>query len=113
MSTLSEAFERQLQKLMPQPKATVAPSSGNAGHTTKEIELAYQEGTSDKVYNVQIAIVLGGFKVNFQYGRRGKTLNEGTKTPSKVSQREANSIYQKLVSDKRAKGYEVISEKEK
>jgi bifunctional non-homologous end joining protein LigD len=51
-----------------------------------------------------------GHVVNFAYGRRGGTLNTGTKTSTPVSYAEAVEIYLKLVQSKIAKGYAVVSE---
>ena len=72
----------------------------------KSISLFYQEGSSDKVYNIQLEDSGIGFIVNFQYGRRGNSLQAGTKTPTPVSLDEAVKIYDKLEREKRAKGYE-------
>jgi bifunctional non-homologous end joining protein LigD len=67
--------------------------------------LYYQEGSSDKVYHVQIEDIGNGYVVNFQYGRRGSSLQSGTKTAIPVSERAASVIYDKLVKEKLAKGY--------
>jgi bifunctional non-homologous end joining protein LigD len=69
------------------------------------IELAYREGSSDKVYRAAVEAQGDGFVVNFAYGRRGATLNVGSKTQSPVSYDEAAGIYEKLVKSKTAKGY--------
>jgi len=45
------------------------------------------------------------FIVNFAFGRRGSTLGTGTKTASPVDHDTAKGIYDKLVNEKRAKGY--------
>ena len=47
---------------------------------SEKISLYYQSGNSDKVYHVQLEESDGLYVVNFQYGRRGSTLNTGTKT---------------------------------
>ena len=67
--------------------------------------LYYREGTSDKVYRVSLEERDGGYVVNFAYGRRGSTLNTGTKTTSPVYHDAARLIYDKLVKEKMAKGY--------
>jgi hypothetical protein len=129
MSALSEALERQLRKILPpppvvvskkerilvvgDPKVAPAKTSKNVIKQVqaKSICLAYQEGTSDKVYNIQLAkapFASGTFRVSFQYGRRGKTLIEGVKTPIPVSWYEALNVYNDLVHDKKAKGYKEI-----
>jgi len=62
-------------------------------------------GTSDKEYHVQIEKKGSGHVVNFQYGRRGGTLQTGTKTPAPVPLAEATVIYERLVREKLSKGY--------
>ena len=69
------------------------------------IELGFREGSSDKVYRACIEKSGAGYVVNFAYGRRGSTLNTGTKTQTPVAYAEAASIYEKLVTSKTAKGY--------
>jgi bifunctional non-homologous end joining protein LigD len=70
-------------------------------HTT----LYYRDERSDKVYRAAIEPRDGGYVVNFAYGRRGSTLNTGTKTSSPVYFDAARLIYDKLVKEKMAKGY--------
>jgi bifunctional non-homologous end joining protein LigD len=72
------------------------------------IELEFREGSSDKVYRAGIEEADGGFVVNFAYGRRGATLNTGTKTTQPVPYDEAASIYEKLVLSKTSKGYKPV-----
>jgi len=67
--------------------------------------LYYREGTSDKVYRVALEERTGGYVVSFAYGRRGSTLNTGTKTTCPVTSDEAQRIYDKLIREKMAKGY--------
>ncbi len=68
--------------------------------------LFFQEGNSDKVYEVDLCEVGDGlFVVNFRYGRRGANLREGTKTESPVDEAKARAVYAKLVASKEAKGY--------
>lgn len=45
--------------------------------------------------------------VNFAYGRRGSTLQTGTKTQKPVSREEAEKIASKLIAEKQAKGYTI------
>jgi bifunctional non-homologous end joining protein LigD len=71
----------------------------------KSITLYYQEANSDKVYQVQVEPNGSGFVVNFQFGRRGSTLQSGTKTTSPVSHADAMKIYHQLVNEKLKKGY--------
>lgn len=72
---------------------------------TERITLYYREGSSDKVYQASIEPQGEAFVVNFSYGRRGSTMNTGTKTPSPVDYDSAKKIYDKLVREKKAKGY--------
>ena len=67
--------------------------------------LYYREGSSDKIYQAAIEQADGGFVVNFAFGRRGSTLQTGTKTTPPVSQEKAKAIFDKLVASKLAKGY--------
>ena len=67
--------------------------------------LYYREGSSDKVYQCQIEQAGERFVVNFAYGRRGGTLNTGTKTNVPVNYDDAKRIFDKLVKEKRSKGY--------
>jgi bifunctional non-homologous end joining protein LigD len=71
----------------------------------ESITLYYKQGSSDKIYQTGIQQVDGGYTVNFAYGRRGSTMNTGTKTQSPVSYAEAKAIYDKLIKEKTSKGY--------
>ena len=67
--------------------------------------LYYREGASDKVYQCQIEPAGERYVVNFAYGRRGSTLNTGTKTNVPVDYESARRILDRLVKEKKAKGY--------
>jgi len=70
----------------------------------------FQDGTSDKVYEVDLCGVGNDtYLVNFRYGRRGQQLREGTKTDLPVSREEAEKIFKKLVDSKTKKGYQDIN----
>jgi len=71
----------------------------------QQVTLYYREGSSDKVYQAQLNSVEGGHTVTFAYGRRGSTLKDGAKTAEPVTLDKAEKIYNKLVSEKVAKGY--------
>jgi bifunctional non-homologous end joining protein LigD len=77
----------------------------NQHQSLQSVSLYYREGSSDKVYHVQIAEASGGYAVNFQYGRRGSSLQSGTKTPQPVTLGQAEKAYAKLVAEKKGKGY--------
>jgi bifunctional non-homologous end joining protein LigD len=67
--------------------------------------LYYREGSSDKEYHVRIEAADDGYVVNFAYGKRGAALTIGTKTSQPVILETAIKIYERLVSEKMAKGY--------
>lgn len=69
------------------------------------ITLYYRQGSSDKVYLAAIEPKDAGYIVTFAYGRRGTTLNTGTKTQTPVDYATAKGIYQKLIKEKVSKGY--------
>ena len=72
---------------------------------TQHITLYYREGSSDKAYQATIETKGQGYVVNFAFGRRGTTLQTGTKTQTPVDLDTATRIFDKLVTEKRAKGY--------
>lgn len=71
----------------------------------QSVSLYYREGSSDKEYHASIEPAGPRFVVNFAYGRRGTTLNTGTKTNVPVDLQSATKILAKLISEKKAKGY--------
>ncbi len=72
----------------------------------KQTKLVFQEGRSDKVYEVDLCEVSANrYVVNFRYGRRGATLKEGAKTTQPVMLTEAEKIFALLVAEKTKKGY--------
>ena len=73
--------------------------------SNQNIELRFQEGSSDKVYQAELTETPDGWLVNFAYGRRGNALTTGTKTKTPVSYDKALAAYEKLVKSKMAKGY--------
>lgn len=72
----------------------------------RRVSLGLREGNSDKVYIVDLCeVAKGKFVVNFQFGRRGAPLKDGTKTDAPVAEAVARSIFAKLVDEKTRKGY--------
>lgn len=69
------------------------------------IHLHYREGASDKVYQVQLEAKGDGFVILVAYGRRGSTLQTGTKTSSPIAYAEALAIFNRVVREKKSKGY--------
>lgn len=77
----------------------------------RRVTLGLREGNSDKVYVVDLCEVSNGkFVVNFQFGRRGAPLKDGTKTDAPVAEPTARSIFAKLVDEKTRKGYSETAE---
>lgn len=71
--------------------------------------LHFQQGSSDKIYEVDIiALDSSQHLVNFRYGRTGKTLTEGSKTPAAVSLAQAETLANSLLVSKINGGYQVI-----
>ena len=73
--------------------------------TIKRIELFFQEGSSDKVYNAEIEESAGTFTVHVEWGRRGSRLNTGDKAV-RVTRAAAEATLARLVREKTGKGYE-------
>ena len=71
----------------------------------EQATLYFRQGSSDKVYQASIEQQNGGYLVAYAFGRRGTTLQTGTKTQSPVSYEEAKRIFDRLVNEKTAKGY--------
>ena len=71
----------------------------------EHITLYYRQGSSDKIYQASIMPKDNGYVVQFQYGRRASALQSGQKNPLPVPCAEAKRNYDKLISEKLAKGY--------
>jgi predicted DNA-binding WGR domain protein len=72
----------------------------------RQTVLQFREGTSDKVYEIDLC-ELGpeSYVVNFRFGRRGSKLQDGSKTPLPVSRAQADKVWDALVREKTTKGY--------
>ncbi len=71
----------------------------------RSITLYCTEGGSDKVYKAEVAESGSGWVLNFWFGPRTGTMQSGTKTKSPVSKEMAAKLWEKLVAEKKAKGY--------
>jgi len=71
----------------------------------QQVSLFFRQGSSDKIYNVEIVNTTDGFLVNFSYGRRCGSLKSGTKTAAPVDKEKAIKIFNQLVKSKWSKGY--------
>lgn len=81
----------------------------------RKARLHFQEGDSDKVYEVDLCDLGGSsgskrYLVNFRYGRRDKALRAGTKTTSPVEFAEANKLFDSVVVSKTNKGYQEMEQ---
>jgi hypothetical protein len=73
--------------------------------------LLYQEGTSGKVYEIHLYQIGDRYLVNFRHGRRGASLNEGTKTVASVSTLgQAQRVFDRLLNEKLSEGYRDITD---
>ncbi len=76
-----------------------------------QTKLFFKEGTSDKVYEIDLCEVGEGlYVVNFRYGRRGSTLKEGQKTANSVGKAKAMEVMEALAVEKRKGGYQSETE---
>ncbi|RYG86258.1 MAG: WGR domain-containing protein, partial [Alphaproteobacteria bacterium] len=76
----------------------------------RQTTLHFQEGTSDKVYELDLCEAGDGeFLVNYRYGRRGAALREGTKTPFPISRAKAEAVFESLMTEKTSKGYRITT----
>ena len=87
-------------------QAVEASELGN-GEARQSVTLYFRQGSSDKVYQAELfpATDGSGYVVNAAWGRRGSTLQTGTKTAKPLPLEKAQAIYNKLVAEKMAKGY--------
>lgn len=72
--------------------------------------LYFSDGRSDKLYNAVIVEADSGYFVNFEYGRRGSTLRQGSKTTKPVELEKAKNLFKGLVKSKCSKGYAPLDE---
>lgn len=75
----------------------------------RRVKLACHQGTSDKVYEVDLLSGPEGHSVAFRYGRRGSNLKEGEKC-GWVSRELAEITVENLVREKLRKGYVLIDD---
>ena len=70
-----------------------------------KVTLYYRQGTSDKIYVLEKVAAVGGYQINFAYGRRGSTLQTGTKTANAVDELKADKVFTKIYKEKTSEGY--------
>ncbi|EMM97002.1 ATP-dependent DNA ligase-like domain protein [Leptospira interrogans serovar Zanoni str. LT2156] len=108
-SSQTSANKKENLKQNPQtqePNSNPLPSENST--ELNKISLYYQGDGSDKVYHVNIDPEGDGYVVHFAFGRRGSSLQTGTKTSKPVSYEAAQKIMRQLVNSKMAKGYTEI-----
>ena len=69
-------------------------------------ELYFQQGSSDKVYHVQLEGAQDQWSVQAQWGRRGSALQSDVKV-SGTSYEEARRVYDRILREKTGKGYQI------
>jgi bifunctional non-homologous end joining protein LigD len=84
-------------------KELVTPFEESVKHA-ETIELYFQQGSSDKVYHLQLESVEGQWSVKAQWGRRGAALQSDTKVSS-AAYEEGKRVYDRIIREKTGKGY--------
>ena len=72
---------------------------------TERAELYFRQGSSDKVYHLQLAKENDQWSVHAQWGRRGSSLQSGVKANG-VAYEEAKCVYDRILREKIGKGYQ-------
>jgi bifunctional non-homologous end joining protein LigD len=70
---------------------------------TEKVELYFQQGSSDKVYHLQLETVQEQWTVQAQWGRRGAALQSDVKANG-VTYEEAKRVYERILREKTGKG---------
>ena len=73
---------------------------------TERVELYFRQGSSDKVYHLQLESAEDRWSVQAQWGRRGSALQSDVKV-SDTSYEEAKRVYDRILREKTGKGYQV------
>ena len=73
---------------------------------TERAELYFQQGSSDKVYHLQLEGAQDQWSVQAQWGRRGSALQSDVKV-SGTSYEEAKRVYDRILREKTGKGYQI------
>jgi len=69
-------------------------------------ELYFRQGSSDKLYHLQLENVDERWSVQAQWGRRGSALQRDVKA-NEVSYDEAKRVYDRVLREKMGKGYQI------
>ncbi|CCD95800.1 conserved hypothetical protein [Bradyrhizobium sp. ORS 375] len=104
------AYQSDVDAVCPACHVARRTSQGQSMQVIRSVRLWMKEGTSDKVYEVDLVDLERAdgdarYLVNFRYGRRGGSLREGTKTPSPVIRATADRLFDSVVVSKINGGY--------
>jgi bifunctional non-homologous end joining protein LigD len=83
------------------------PTNKGANMQTERAELYFQQGSSDKVYHLQLENVQDQWSVQAQWGRRGSALQSDVKVRS-TTYEEAKRVYDRILREKTGKGYQIV-----
>jgi bifunctional non-homologous end joining protein LigD len=73
---------------------------------TERAELYFRQGSSDKVYHLQLENTQDRWSVQAQWGRRGSALQSDSKV-SDTTYEDAKRVYDRLLREKTGKGYQI------
>jgi len=73
---------------------------------TERAELYFRQGSSDKVYHLQLENVEDKWSVEAQWGRRGSALQSDSKVNNSTYE-EAKRVYDRILREKTGKGYQI------
>jgi len=73
---------------------------------TEKAELYFRQGSSDKVYHLQLENADDKWSVEAQWGRRGSALQSDVKVSS-TSYEQAKRVYDRILREKTGKGYQI------
>src|SRR5579859_5715283 len=73
---------------------------------TERAELYFRQGSSDKVYHLQLETAQEQWSVQAQWGRRGSALQSDIKV-SDATYEDAKRVYDRLLREKTGKGYQI------
>src|SRR6202167_998344 len=73
---------------------------------TEKVELYFRQGSSDKLYHLQLENLQDRWSVQAQWGRRGSALQSDAKI-SNATYEEAKRVYDRILREKTGKGYQI------
>src|SRR5580704_7587130 len=77
-----------------------------ANMQTERAELYFRQGSSDKVYHLQLENAEDKWSVHAQWGRRGSALQSDVKANG-MTYEEAKRVYDRILREKVGKGYQI------